>query len=158
MFSPLGKPGFEARKDDYENLLDVLQAAGLAVFWLDNQAGCKGVCDRVPQRLDRRPGRHAGGGALCDGDECLDDAMLEGLDARLAALPAERRSKGVVLVMHQMGSHGPAYYKRSPPAASASCPNARPTRWPSASHAELVNAYDNSIAYTDRFLGAPSTG
>ena len=41
MFSPLGKQGYESRKDDYENLVDVLQAAGLAVFWLDNQAGCK---------------------------------------------------------------------------------------------------------------------
>jgi lipid A ethanolaminephosphotransferase len=33
---------------NYENLLDVLQRAGLAVLWMDNQSGCKGVCDRVP--------------------------------------------------------------------------------------------------------------
>ena len=48
MFSPLGKQGYESRKDDYENLVDVLQAAGLAVLWLDNQAGCKDVCTRIP--------------------------------------------------------------------------------------------------------------
>ncbi len=54
--------------------------------------------------------------ALCDGDECLDDVMLKNLDQRLAALPAERRSQAAcVLVLHQMGSHGPSYAKRSAP-------------------------------------------
>jgi lipid A ethanolaminephosphotransferase len=154
MFSPLGKAAFEARKDDYENLMDVLQAAGLAVFWLDNQpGGCKGVCDRIPHafavdQLD--PGLKS---ALCDGDECLDDAMLKGLDERLAALPAERRARGVVLVMHQMGSHGPAYYKRSSPDAKRFVPECRTNALAECSHAELLNAFDNSIAYTDRFLG-----
>jgi len=154
MFSSLGKQNFEARKDDYENLLDVLQASGLAVFWLDNQAGgCKGVCDRVPhasafQNLD--PAAQA---ALCDGDECLDDVMLRGLDERLAALPAERRNKGVVLVMHQMGSHGPSYFKRSSPDAKRFLPECKTNALSECSHAELVNGYDNSIAYTDRFLG-----
>ncbi|MEJ7688900.1 MAG: sulfatase-like hydrolase/transferase [Variovorax sp.] len=153
MFSPLGKTGFEARKDDHRNLMDVLQAAGLAVFWLDNQpGGCKGVCDRVPHasafdKLD------AGvKSALCDVDECLDDVMLKGLDERLAALPAERRSKGVVLVMHQMGSHGPAYYKRSATDAKRFLPECKTNALADCSHAELVNAYDNSIAQTDRFL------
>ena len=49
MFSHLGREGFGARKQDHENLLDVLQRAGLAVLWIDNQAGCKGLCERVPQ-------------------------------------------------------------------------------------------------------------
>ena len=48
MFSSLGKAGFEKRRSEHENLLDVLQAAGLAVLWLDNQAGCKEVCARIP--------------------------------------------------------------------------------------------------------------
>ena len=48
MFSPLGKAAFEKRKAEHENLLDLLQAAGLAVLWLDNQSGCKDVCNRVP--------------------------------------------------------------------------------------------------------------
>lgn len=153
MFSPLGKEGYEARKNEYENLMDVLQAAGLAVFWLDNQAGCKGVCDRIPSAsafdgLDAAAKR-----ALCDGDECLDDALLQGLDQRIAALPAERRGKGVVLVMHQMGSHGPAYYKRSSPDMKRFMPECKTNALAECSHAELVNGFDNSIAYTDRFLG-----
>ena len=153
MFSPLGKAGYEARRDDYENLVDVLQAAGLAVFWLDNQAGCKGVCSRIPNAsafagLDPEVKR-----ALCDGDECLDDVMLKGLDERIAALPAERRAKGVVLVMHQMGSHGPAYYKRSAPEMKRFQPECKTNALAECGHAELMNVYDNSIAQTDRFLG-----
>ncbi|RZL88290.1 MAG: phosphoethanolamine--lipid A transferase [Variovorax sp.] len=154
MFSPLGKGAFEARKDDYENLMDVLQAAGLAVFWLDNQAGgCKGVCDRIPHASAFDPLDAGVKSALCEGDECLDDVMLRGLDERLAALPPERRQKGVVLVMHQMGSHGPAYYKRSSPDVKRFLPECKTNALAECSHAELVNGFDNSIAYTDRFLG-----
>jgi len=154
MFSPFGKEAFEAREDDFENLMDVLQASGLAVFWLDNQAGgCKGVCDRVPHasafdRLD--PALKS---TLCDADECLDEVMLRGLDERIAALPADRRSKGIVLVLHQMGSHGPAYYKRSSADMKHFMPECRTNALAECSHSELINGYDNSIAYTDRFLG-----
>jgi lipid A ethanolaminephosphotransferase len=153
MFSHLGRQGFEARKDDYENLVDVLQAAGLAVFWLDNQAGCKGVCDRIPNAAASIGLDPATAAALCDGTECLDEVMLKGLDARIAALAPERRSKGVVLVMHQMGSHGPAYYKRSTPQLKRFLPECKTISLAECSHTELVNAYDNSIAYTDHFLG-----
>lgn len=154
MFSPLGKQAFEARKDDHENLMDVLQASGLAVFWLDNQAGgCKGVCDRIPHASAFDPLGEGVKSALCDGDECLDDVMLKGLDERLALLPAERRARGVVLVMHQMGSHGPSYFKRSSPDAKRFLPECKSNALAECSHFELLNGYDNSIAYTDRFLG-----
>jgi lipid A ethanolaminephosphotransferase len=155
MFSPLGKAAFEARADDPSNLMDELQAAGLAVFWLDNQpGGCKGVCDRIAHASTQDGLDPAARQTLCDGgDECLDDVMLGELDARLAALPPQRRRNGVVLVMHQMGSHGPAYYKRSSPDAKRFSPECRTHALAQCSHAELVNAYDNSIGYTDRFLG-----
>lgn len=154
MFSPLGKDAFETREDDFENLMDVLQASGLAVFWLDNQAGgCQGVCDRVPHASAFDRVDPAVKSVLCDGDECLDDVMLSGLDQRIAALPAERRSKGIVLVMHQMGSHGPAYYKRSSVDVKHFMPECLTNALAECSHSELINGYDNSIAYTDRFLG-----
>jgi lipid A ethanolaminephosphotransferase len=154
MFSSLGKAAFEARTDEHENLMDVLQASGLAVFWLDNQpGGCKGVCDRVPHASAFKGLDAATKKENCDGDECRDDVLLRGLDERLAALPAERRAKGVVLVMHQMGSHGPAYYERSSPDAKRFMPECTTNALADCSHAELINAFDNSIAYTDRFLG-----
>ncbi|CAN5610038.1 phosphoethanolamine--lipid A transferase [soil metagenome] len=153
MFSHLGKEGYEGRKDDYENLLDVAQAAGLAVLWVENQGGCKGVCLRVPSVIASEGLDPAVKSALCDGDECLDDVMLKNLDQRIAALPAERRSKGVLLVMHQMGSHGPAYYKRSAHDAKRFVPECKTNVLAECSHGELINAYDNSIAQTDQFLG-----
>jgi lipid A ethanolaminephosphotransferase len=153
MFSPLGKQGYEARKDDYESLMDVLQASGLAVFWLDNQAGCKGVCVRIPNASAFDGLDAATKKSLCDGEECLDDVMLKNLDERIAALPAERRAKGIVLVMHQMGSHGPAYYKRSAPDVKRFQPECKTNALAECGHNELMNVYDNSIAQTDRFLG-----
>ncbi|MGJ7579407.1 phosphoethanolamine transferase [Variovorax sp. RHLX14] len=153
MFSPLGKEGYEGRKDDYENLLDVAKAAGLAVLWIENQAGCKGVCDRVPNISADADLDAATKARLCDGDECRDDVLLQNIDKRIAALPAERRARGVLVVMHQMGSHGPAYYKRSSPSSKRFMPECVTNVLADCSHAELLNAYDNSIAYTDRFLG-----
>ena len=154
MFSHLGKRDFESRSNDYENLLDVVQRAGMAVLWIDNQAGCKGVCDRVPHADAGQPapGAPALPAGLCTDGECLDAALFEGLDARIAALPAEARSRGVLLVMHQMGSHGPAYARRSPPDRKPFMPECTTNVLQQCDRAALVNAYDNSIAYTDHVL------
>ncbi|HMC15671.1 MAG TPA: phosphoethanolamine--lipid A transferase [Albitalea sp.] len=150
MFSHRGKKGFDARKHDDENLLDLLQRAGLAVLWIDNQAGCKGVCERVPQTMADNP--PPADKRLCSDGECLDEVMLQGLDRRLDALPQARRGQGVVLVLHQMGSHGPAYYKRSPPTRKPFQPECTTNVLQQCERQALINAYDNSIAYTDHVL------
>jgi lipid A ethanolaminephosphotransferase len=54
--------------------------------------------------------------------------------------------------MHQLGSHGPAYYKRSSDALKRFQPECRTNTLSECSHAELMNAFDNTIAYTDHFL------
>lgn len=140
MFSHLGKQGYESSRERFESLLDVLQRAGLAVLWVDNQSGCKGLCDRVPS-------------AAISGEQ-LDEVMLQGLQSRIDALPADRRAKGVVVVLHQMGSHGPAYYKRSPERWKAFKPECTSNALASCTKDEVVNAYDNSIRYTDHFLAS----
>ena len=152
MFSPLAKKAFEARNDDYENLLDVVKASGMAVLWLDNQSGCKGVCDRVPHAEPQATLPPEVRSALCESGECVDDAMLFQLSERLAALPQTERDRGVLLVMHQMGSHGPSYWKRSSKANKRFLPECRTQVLADCSHAELMNAYDNSIVETDAFL------
>jgi lipid A ethanolaminephosphotransferase len=151
MFSHLGRKDFNAAGREYENLLDVLQRAGLAVLWLDNQAGCKGLCARVP---DANVGDDKTlPASLCDSEgECFDEALLHGLEQRLAALPAERRAKGTVIVLHQMGSHGPAYYKRSPPGRKPFTPECTTNVLQQCERESLIRAYDNSIAYTDHVL------
>ena len=159
MFSVFGKSVFESESHPHENLLDVLQRAGLAVLWVDNQAGCKGQCERVPNAEASTP---APGGAalptsLCQDGECLDEALLLDLDARIAALPADRRERGVVVVLHQMGSHGPAYWKRSPTDRKPFQPECQTNVLQQCDRQALINGYDNSIAYTDHVLASAIT-
>ena len=153
MLSPLDKSAFEQRGAERENLLDLLQAVGLAVLWLDNQSGCKDVCARVPtQTTADLPAADAA--RLCSDGECLDDALLVGIDERIAKLPAERRQKGVVVFFHQMGSHGPAYFKRSAQERKRFLPECTNTSLGQCDHDQLVNAYDNTIVATDHVLAA----
>ena len=149
MFSHLGRTGYEARAANFESLIDVLHHAGLAVLWVDNQSGCKGVCDRlgdVNTSSLKDP-------VLCAArGECLDRIMLKDLDAHIAALPAEQRQRGTVVVLHQLGSHGPAYSKRSSPEVKKFLPECTSTALQECQRQQVVNAYDNSIRETDMFL------
>jgi len=153
MFSHLGKTAFEDRKANYEGLMDVLSRSGMAVLWVDNQSGCKGSCDRIPNASTTQLQEPA----LCSDGECFDEIMLKNLDTRIAALPAERRAKGVVVVLHQMGGHGPAYYKRVPAAFKKFMPECTSNALQECSNEQLVNAYDNTIFYTDHFLTSAIT-
>ena len=150
MFSALGKADYEDLKGPQEGLLDVLQRAGLAVLWIDNQSGCKGVCDRVPNVNTRTLDIPA----YCATGECFDAVMLDGLDERIAALPAAQRDKGVVVVLHQMGSHGPAYFKRAPDAFKDFKPECTSNALQSCDRQAVINAYDNSVRYTDHLLAS----
>jgi lipid A ethanolaminephosphotransferase len=149
MFSHLGRLEYFKRKSNYENVLDVLHRAGLAVFWLDNQSGCKGLCDRIPN-ANVSSLKVKG---LCETGECLDEVMLDHLDERLAALDPARVANGIVLVMHQMGSHGPAYFKRSPTHLKPFQPECSSNQLQDCPRERVINAYDNTIVYTDHFLG-----
>lgn len=144
IFSGYGRSKFRReRADSRENLLDILQRAGFAVEWRDNQAGCKGVCQRIStERMkDLKPE------GLCEGGECLDEALLHGLGDKIDGLQQD-----AVIVLHMMGSHGPAYYKRSAPQTRAFAPMCETNHISRCSHDEVVNAYDNSILYTDHVL------
>ena len=148
MFSHLSKPEFEDNNQSIENLVDVLYRSGLAVLWLENQSGCKGICDRVPNAITR----NLSNAEICPSGECLDEIMLDGLTARIEKLPQERLNNGVVIIMHQMGSHGPAYFKRSPEAIKKFKPECATNILQDCTRAEVTNAYNNTILYTDHFL------
>lgn len=154
MFSPLGKAAYKPDAPETGNLLDVVQAAGMAVLWVDNQAGCKDVCDRVPNASTKDLAGSPEAARLCSDGECLDEALLLGLDRRIAALPEAARRNGVLVVLHQMGSHGPAYSRRSPQAFKRFQPECTTLVLGECTHEGLVNAYDNSIAYTDHVLAS----
>lgn len=144
MFSATGRRDYNERRiRGEESLLHVLARAGLQVLWRDNQSGCKGVCEGLPQQdvsESRLPG-------LCQGDSCFDEVLLQGLDPVLAD-----RQGNLFLVMHQIGSHGPSYWRRYPEAFKRFTPACESDDLRKCSPQEIVNAYDNTIAYTDHVL------
>ncbi|MEN8642736.1 phosphoethanolamine transferase [Pseudomonas sichuanensis] len=146
MFSGMTRKDYDARvAKNREGLLDILQRAGLAVQWRDNQSGCKGTCDRV-QFIDVS---NLADPALCANGECHDEILLQGLGELIDNL-----DKDTVLVLHQMGSHGPEYFKRYPTGSEPFTPVCRSNALNQCSQAEIVNGYDNTLAYTDKVLGS----
>jgi lipid A ethanolaminephosphotransferase len=144
MFSRVGRRDYdEARIRSEESLLHVLRRAGFEVQWRDNQSGCKGICAGLPSLSMAQQGDPV----LCDGPECLDEALLKGLDAQVAD-----DSKSRVVVLHQMGSHGPAYHRRSPPAFQQFKPTCDTSELRKCTTQQVINSYDNSILYTDHVL------
>lgn len=126
-----------------ENLLDVLQHAGVHVLWRDNNSSSKGIADRVPYQDFRSPDVNP----VCD-VECRDVGMLSGLQQYIDTQP----QGDIIIVLHQMGNHGPAYYKRYPPAFEKFKPVCSTNQLEECSKDEINNAYDNAILYTDYFL------
>lgn len=144
MFSDLGAQRFSvAAAAGRENVLDILQRAGVPVRWLDNNSGCKGVCKRVGTQY--LFGAAAPG--LCGAEECMDDVLLRQLRAD-TALPAA----DALVVLHMKGSHGPAYFKRYPAAARHFSPTCDTNQIQSCARQALLNTYDNSIAYSSDVL------
>ncbi len=143
MFALDGESGSAGRGTGRENLLDVLQHAGVNVLWRDNNSDSKGVALRVPYEDYRSPKLNP----VCD-LECRDEGMLGDLQRYIDAHP----SGDIFIVLHQMGNHGPAYYRRYPAAFERFKPACRDDDLSRCSRDEIDNAYDNAILYTDHFL------
>lgn len=144
MFSNMGRKNYDASKArNEEGLLDVLKRAGLEVIWRDNQSGCKGTCDRVTlQDVSNLKDPD-----LCANSECRDEILLQGLQHFIDTL-----DKDTVLVLHQMGSHGPEYFKRYPKEYEHFTPVCESNALNNCSRESIVNGYDNTLVYTDHVL------
>ncbi len=144
MFSHLKIDGFnEANAHNSENLLDVLQHAGVSILWRDNNSDSKHVALRVPYEDFKNPEKNP----LCD-PECRDVGMLHGLQDYIDS----KKTGDILIVLHQMGNHGPAYYKRYPKKFEKFTPACQTNQLEECSLEEIGNAYDNAILYTDYFL------
>ena len=144
MFAPVGRRDYDAaRIRGSESLLHVAARAGVQVHWRDNQTGCKGVCDGLPN--DHVAALNPPG--LCAQGRCLDEALLYDIDQRLAA------ARGTQLwVLHMLGNHGPSYFRRYPPAFARHQPACASDELQNCTREEIVNAYDNALLYTDHVL------
>ncbi|MEW7120508.1 phosphoethanolamine transferase [Acinetobacter nosocomialis] len=148
MFSGMPRADYDEQLASHrEGLLDIAKRAGYQVTWIDNNSGCKGACDRVeqyqiPEDLKQK---------WCKDGECLDGILIDSLKQYLASIPKDDKRPRLV-VLHQMGSHGPAYYKRAPEGYQPFKPTCDTNAIQGCSPAELLNSYDNTIVYTDHVL------
>jgi lipid A ethanolaminephosphotransferase len=126
-----------------ENILDVLQHAGVNVLWLDNNSDSKGVALRSDFKDFRQPEINT----ECD-IECRDVGMLTGLQKYIDS----HKQGDIFIVLHSMGNHGPAYYKRYPAKFEKFKPACKTNQLEDCTREEIDNAYDNAILYTDYFL------
>lgn len=146
VFSAFGHDRYDAdQARRQEGLLDVISHAGLQVLWRDNNSGCKGACDRIDYSDVSRP---APGDPDCSGDECYDERLLDGLPQLIRS-----GKRDLVIVLHQKGSHGPAYARRYPAGFGKFGPVCETSEFQDCRRDTIVAAYDNTILYTDYFLG-----
>lgn len=145
MFSSLGREHYSKEVAQHtENILDVLAHAGTTILWRDNNSDSKGVAIRHTYEDYQKSDKNT----MCEDGECRDEGMLVGLQEYINAHP-----KGnIVIVLHQMGNHGPAYYKRYPKAYEKFTPVCKTNQLEQCTQAEITNGYDNTILYTDTFL------
>lgn len=141
MFSNMPRVGYnESLAHHQEGLLDIIQRAGVQVLWNDNDGGCKGACDRVPHQdmtSLNLPGQ-------CINGECYDEVLFHDLDKAIDNMQGDG-----VIVLHTIGSHGPTYYNRYPPAFRRYTPTCDTSEIQSCSQEQLKNSYDNTILYVD---------
>jgi len=146
MFSIYDKSSYNYKKGiQTENVLDVLKhTRDISLLWRDNNSNSKGVALRIPYEDYKSPETNT----ICNQDECRDEGMLVGLDTYID----KQKEKDVLIVLHQMGNHGPAYYKRYPKNFEKFTPVCETNQLEECTREEISNAYDNAILYTDDFL------
>ncbi|MDR2129058.1 MAG: sulfatase-like hydrolase/transferase, partial [Burkholderiaceae bacterium] len=120
-----------------ENVVDLLNQSGYSVCWIENDGGCKGVCDRV-DRVDIKPDNPE----YCDGTTCHDEIMLDGLGEYIAGGEGDR-----FVVLHTIGSHAPTYFKRYPAGFRKFEPTCDTSELQDCPRESIVNTYDNTILY-----------
>ncbi len=126
----------------YEPLPSYLQRNGVDVIWRTRNWGEPPIKVQTYQKAGDLS-------ADCAGARCAyDEVLLAGLEERIKASSSQR----VLVVLHQSGSHGPAYYTKYPKEFEYFRPVCMSVELGKCSHDELVNAYDNTILYEDYFL------
>lgn len=130
--------------ESYETLPNYLFRNNVEVIWRTTNWGEPAV------KINNYQGR-ADLEKLCDGEGCgYDEILLSGLRAQLL----ESKKDKILLVLHTSTSHGPTYYKKYPPQFNKFTPVCENVELGKCTQQELINAYDNTIVYTDFILSS----
>lgn len=136
MFSKFGKDEFDANdSDNIANLLDVASKAGFDTRWYENNGSSYGVATRHQFHKFVQ-------------DRMYDAELINVLED----LKVDMKKKDMFIVLHTIGSHGPAYYERAPEQFWKFSPICKIHNFLSCTREKVVNSYDNTIVYLDFFI------
>ncbi len=126
----------------YEVLPNYLYRNNVEVFWRTTNWGEPPI--HINSFLKRADLEKA-----CIGEGCnYDEILLSGLKEQILA---SKKNK-ILVILHSSTSHGPTYNKKYPPKFEKFKPVCNSVELAKCTEEELVNAYDNTIVYTDYIL------
>lgn len=126
----------------FEILPNYLDRSGVDVIWRTTNWGEPTVNVKEYQsRKQLEP--------TCQEQHCdYDEILLSNLNARILASDQSK----ILVVLHTSTNHGPTYYKKYPPKFERFTPVCTSVELSKCTQEALLNAYDNSIVYTDYLL------
>ena len=128
--------------DDYEPLPNYLQRQGVDVIWRSNNWGEP----KLKVETFEKDGELR---KSCKAEHCeFDEVLLTNLAERITASTKDR----IFIVLHTYGSHGPLYYQQYPAEFERFKPVCKTVDLKKCTRQELINAYDNTVLYTDYFI------
>ncbi|MFM2358676.1 MAG: phosphoethanolamine--lipid transferase EptA [Bacteroidota bacterium] len=128
--------------DLYEILPNYLYRNQVEVIWRSTNWGEPPV--HIKNYLDKTALQQN-----CKGDSCnYDEILLKGLKEQITSSTKNK----IFVVLHTSTSHGPTYSKKYPPQFETFKPVCNSVELGKCSQTELLNAYDNTIVYTDYLL------
>ena len=128
--------------DLYELLPNYAFRTGVDVSWRTSNWG------EPPIHIDEYVTDDELGAQYPDEDDAYDAILFKGLRQRIESSPKNK----VLIVLHTSTSHGPKYADKYPKAFEVYKPVARNVEEGEKNLGMLINAYDNTIRYTDFLL------
>ncbi|MCK7591338.1 phosphoethanolamine--lipid A transferase EptA [Subsaxibacter sp. CAU 1640] len=130
--------------DLYEILPNYLYRNNVEVIWKTTNWGEPPV--HIKNFFNKKDLRNE-----CEGDLCnYDEILIKGLKEQITASPKDK----ILIILHTSTSHGPSYNTKYPPNFETFTPVCRSVELGDCSKEELINAYDNTIVYTDYLLAS----
>ena len=125
--------------DLYEILPNYLFRSGVDVEWRTSNWG------EPPVHIDKYYNEDDLRNRYSDEDDQHDGILFAGLKEAIASCDKDK----MLIILHTYTSHGPSYYKNYPAEFEVFTPSCKTVEMSKANPQELMNAYDNTIVYTD---------
>ena len=132
----------ETDTDSYEALPSYLNRQDVDVIWHSNNWGEPPISVNTFKKNNSLQ-------KDCRSTNCrYDEVLLSGLKQRIESSDKQK----ILVVLHTSGSHGPSYFRKYPAEFETFKPVCKSVALDQCTKQELINAYDNSLLYTDYLL------